>query len=49
MCGLRKFFERDHHKAEIFPKTAKKKNQNRNIPRKNIGYQTLKNVYRRTV
>ena len=48
MCGLRKFLERDHHEAEIFP--TKKKYESGSILRKNIGEQTLKiYVYRQTV
>ena len=46
-CGLRKFLERYHHESEIF--RTKKYYYIRSILRKNIGEQTLKDIYRRTV
>ena len=52
ISGLRKFLERNHHEAEIFPTTTtkKKKYQNRSVLRKNIGEQTLKiYIHRQTV
>ena len=48
--NLRKFLERDHDKAKIFPTRKKKSYQNQSILQKNIGEQTLiKYTYRRTV